>query len=165
MGKLVAGHGVRGLGRVKPFHAGSPALTSASHLWLRHPDGRRERFPVVERRQHKQMFLVRFAGIDTLDDLETWIGSLVEVERSALPATTTEEFYAFEAVGLAVATLAGEPLGEVVETLALPANDVWVVARPDGRELLIPVIPEVVREVDLGSRRATIEPMPGLLED
>jgi 16S rRNA processing protein RimM len=165
LGKLVAGHGVRGLGRVKPFHTGSPVLTSASHLWLRHADGRCERFAVVERRQHKQMFLVRFAGIETLDALEPWIGSVVEVERSTLPATSPEEIYAFEAVGLAVATRAGEPLGEVVETLALPANDVWVVARPDGRELLIPVIPEVVREIDLSARSATIEPLPGLLED
>jgi 16S rRNA processing protein RimM len=111
------------------------------------------------------MFLVRFAGIETLNDLEPWIGSVVELERTALPPTTAEEIYAFEAVGLTVSTPTGEPLGQVRETLAMPANEVWVVSRPDGRELLIPVVPEVVREIDLSARRATIEPIPGLVED
>ena len=120
---------------------------------------------MTERRPHKQLLLVRFAGVDTLNDLEEWIGSLVEIEREALPPTAGDEIYAFEAVGLAVATLAGELLGEVRETLSLPANDVWVVLRPDGRELLIPVIADVVREIDLTSRRATVDPIPGLMED
>jgi 16S rRNA processing protein RimM len=165
LGKLVAGHGVRGLARIKPFHAGSPALACSPHLWLHHSDGRRERFAVAERRQHKQMFLVRLVGMDRLEDLAPWIGSIVEIERAALPATTGGEIYAFEAIGLTVATLAGERLGEVLETLTLPANDVWVVLRPDGREQLIPVIPDVVREIDLASRCATIDPLPGLVED
>ena len=165
MGKLVAGHGVRGLGRVKPFHAGSPTLSDASHLWLHHPDGRRVRLAVLDAKPHKQILLIRFEGIDSLTALEPWIGSFVEIEREELPAVADDEFYSFEAIGLEVLTVDGERLGEIRETLALPANDVWVVERPDGRELLIPVIEEVVREVDLVARRATIAPIPGLLDD
>jgi 16S rRNA processing protein RimM len=165
LGKLVAGHGVRGLGRVKPFHAGSPTLANASHLWLHHPDGRRSRFAVVDLKPHKRILLVHFEGIDSLTALEPWIGSIIEIERDQLPAVADDEFYAFEAIGLSVFTTGGERLGEIRETLDLPANDVWVVAKPDGRELLIPVIKEVVREVDLVERRATIAPMAGLLDD
>lgn len=164
MGKLVAGHGVRGLGRIKPFHSGSPTLANASHVWLHHSDGRRSRFAVVDLKPHKRILLVQLEGIDSLTALEPWIGSVVEIERDLLPAVADDEIYAFEAIGLAVFTADGEHLGEIRETLDLPANDVWVVIRPDGREVLIPVIEDVVREVDLVERRATIRPLPGLLD-
>jgi 16S rRNA processing protein RimM len=165
LGKLVAGHGVRGLGRIKPFHAGSPTLSNASHLWLHHSDGRRTRFAVLGVKPHKQVLLVQLEGIDSLTALEAWIGSVVEIERDQLPAVADDEFYAFEAIGLHVFTVDGERIGEIRETLDLPANDVWVVERPDGREVLIPVIEDVIREVDLVERRATIAPLRGLLDD
>ena len=51
----------------------------------------------------------------------------------------------------------------VAETFATGLNDVWVV-RGTGREYLIPVIADVVREIDRDARRIVIEPMPGLLD-
>lgn len=111
------------------------------------------------------MLLVKLAGIDSRDALMPWLRSLVEIEREKLPAPMESEIYAFEAVGLTVRLVAGEIIGEIEETLAMPANDVWVIKRPDGRELLIPVIESVVVEVDLISRCVTIEPLPGLIEE
>ena len=165
LGLLVAGHGVRGLARIKPFHTESPVLRSSPHLWLRHPDGRRARFAILERRPHKGVVLVKLAGIDSLDALTPWLRSVVEIEREELPAPMESEIYTFEAVGLTVRSVAGEVLGEIEDTMTLPANDVWVVKRPDGRELLIPVIESVVVEVDLVARCATIDPLPGLIEE
>jgi 16S rRNA processing protein RimM len=170
VGKLVAGHGVRGLARVKPFNPTSPTLTTCDRVWLVHaPSGRRQAFRIRENRRHRGHFLLGFAGIDSLNDLEPWIGSSVEADAASVPAPTGEEIYHFEAVGLEVRTTGGERLGTVVEVMALPAQDVWVIDRgPDGagraRELLLPVAPEIVREVDLVARRAVVDPPAGLVE-
>jgi 16S rRNA processing protein RimM len=170
VGKLVAGHGVRGLARVKPFNPTSPTLTACDRVWLVHaPSGRRQSFCVRENRPHRGHFLLAFEGIDSLNDLEPWIGSMVEADVANLPAAADGEVYHFEAVGLEVRTTAGERLGTVVEVMALPAQDVWVIERaPDAagrpREVLLPMAPDVVREVDLIARVALVEPPVGLVE-
>jgi len=170
VGKLVAGHGVRGLARVKPFNPSSPTLATCDRVWLSHaPSGRRQEFRVRENRRHRGHFLLGFEGIDSLNDLEPWIGSAVEADVACVPAATDDEIYHFEAVGLEVRTTSGERLGTVVEVMALPAQDVWVIDRGPGaparaRELLLPVAPEIVREVDLVARVATVEPPAGLVE-
>lgn len=63
-----------------------------------------------------------------------------------------------------VETTAGEKIGRVQDVMTLPANWVLQVVDDDGRELLIPVIDEVIREVDRSSGRVVIEAIAGLLD-
>jgi 16S rRNA processing protein RimM len=74
-----------------------------------------------------------------------------------------DSYYAHELVGLEVRTDAGAVVGEVGSLLEAGGTDVlWV--RSGERDVLIPMIAEVVLEVDLAAGRITIFPMPGLLE-
>jgi 16S rRNA processing protein RimM len=171
LGRLVAGHGVRGLARVKPFNRDSPALLSAPELWLSSPTAQlRQRLAVRERRRHQGLFLIGFQGIDSLDALEPWIGGNVEVEADQLPPPGESAIYQFQAIGLEVRTLDGRVIGTVREVMTLPASDVWVVRPEDAgatskREHLIPVVGSIVHEIDLAGGFALIDPLPGLLDD
>lgn len=171
LGKIVAGHGVRGLARVKPFNPGSIALEQCREAWLATPgNAARTAIRVSECRPHGGVFLLRFEGIESLDDLEPWIGSLIEIEAAALPELAEDELYHHEVIGIEVQTLDGSAVGRIVEVMALPGNDVWVVrsaARsPDGteQEWLIPAVAPIVQRVDLRGGVAVIDPIPGLLE-
>ncbi|MNR58654.1 Ribosome maturation factor RimM [compost metagenome] len=75
-----------------------------------------------------------------------------------------DEYYYHEILGCSVVTAAGEKLGQITEILTPGANHVWVVKRPKGRDLLLPVIDEVVLEVDVENKQVTVELMEGLLE-
>ena len=66
-------------------------------------------------------------------------------------------------IGATVITDNGEPVGELVDMMSLPANDVYVISR-DKKEILIPVVPEIIREVDFGMGIVTITPMDGLID-
>ena len=87
----------------------------------------------------------------------------VLVPATALPPLDEHEFYYHEIEGFRVETADGRQLGEVAETFATGLNDVWVV-RGTGREYLIPVIADVVKEIDRAARRIVIDPIPGLLD-
>jgi 16S rRNA processing protein RimM len=76
-----------------------------------------------------------------------------------------EEFYDHQLVGLAVRTVAGEPVGELAEVLHLPGQDVLAVRRPDGTEVLVPFVAEIVPAVDLDAGQVLVDPPPGLLTD
>jgi 16S rRNA processing protein RimM len=173
LGKIIGGHGVRGLARVKPYNPDSETLQSTPYFWLEPPSRtslQPRRFPVVSRRPYKGLYLVGLEGIGSLNDLEPWIGSEIALEETGLAAPEPGEFYQYRAIGLQIRTEAGENVGEVVDILVTNANDVWVVRseNPEAgkpNEILIPVVGEIVLEIDLSARYAVVRPIPGLLED
>ena len=58
----------------------------------------------------------------------------------------------------------GAEYGTLKDVLQTGANDVYEVAAPDGRTLLVPVIPQVVLNVDFEQNRIEIRPLEGLFD-
>ena len=76
-------------------------------------------------------------------------GELLRVAREDAAPLAEGEFYTFDIIGLAVLDMAGERLGEVTNVLKTGSNDVYVVKKPDGAELLVPALKKVVSEIDI----------------
>ena len=153
------------MARVNPYNPDSPALLAGENLILV-PKGRgsERSFQVRERRKHKRLVLVTLEGIDSLTELEPWIGSEVQIPAETLPAGGADGLYHWEAIGPEVRTTEGLVVGRIDEVIALPANDLWVV-RAGGRETLVPVVDAIVTEVDLVAGTATINPPAGLIPE
>ncbi len=73
------------------------------------------------------------------------------------------EYYYHEVIGCKVVTENGEELGTITEILSPGANDVWVIKRPKGQDLLIPYIDDIVLQVNVEQKQVTIHVMEGLL--
>ncbi|MBW1598180.1 ribosome maturation factor RimM [Streptomyces sp. JJ38] len=115
-------------------------------------------------RVHSGRLLLRFAGVADRSAAEALRNTLLiaEVDPDELP-DDPEEFYDHQLIDLDVVTQDGEEVGRIAEIAHLPAQDLFVVKRPDGGEVLIPFVAEIVPEVDLEEQRAVIDPPPGLL--
>jgi 16S rRNA processing protein RimM len=164
VGEVVAAHALRGVVRVRAYHSPAPSLAAGRSVLLESPGGTRREAPVLSATPFRGgLVLVAFEGTHTRDAAEALVGSRVLVRPSDLPAPGANEFYYHEILGFEVATVEGQPLGSIAETLPTGANDVWVV-RGAGHEYLIPVIADVVRLIDRAARRVVIDPLPGLLE-
>jgi 16S rRNA processing protein RimM len=72
--------------------------------------------------------------------------------------------YHADLLGCAVVTTDGTALGTVREMLVTGSNDVCVV-RDDGREVLVPLVADVIAQIDVAGRRLVVHPLPGLLDD
>jgi 16S rRNA processing protein RimM len=79
-------------------------------------------------------------------------GAVIEVERSALPPTDEDEYYAFELVGLAVEEEGGRALGVVESVETGVANDVLEL----DTGILLPMVEDCVRDIDLDTRRILV---------
>jgi 16S rRNA processing protein RimM len=79
-------------------------------------------------------------------------GTVLEVEREALPPTGEDEYYAFELVGLDVVEESGRALGAVQAVTPGVANDVLEL---DGG-VLLPMVEDCVRTIDLEARRIVV---------
>ena len=105
--------------------------------------------------------IVRLDGIDDANTAASLRGALVELPESDLRPLGEDEYYEHDLVGLPVVTIAGDDLGAVAQILPTGANEVLVV-RGAGGEYLLPLIADVIREIDLTARRITVELIDGL---
>jgi 16S rRNA processing protein RimM len=152
-----------GLVRVRAYQAPAPSLAPGREVLLERLGVRRPATIRSAGPHGRGLVLVALDGVDDRDAAEALVGSRVLVHAHDLAPAEDDEFYWHELEGFRVDTVDGEPLGTIAETFSTGINDVWVV-RDGGRELLVPVIADVVRTIDRGGRRVVIAPMPGLLD-
>lgn len=117
-------------------------------------------FEVEESRAHKGGFLVKLAGVDDRDLADALRGVQVVVRRDQLMPLPENTWYVYELEGLQVYTEAGEHLGVLDEVLFTGGNDVYVVK--GEREILLPAIRQVIREVDVAAGRMVVHLLEGL---
>ncbi|MFC4030626.1 ribosome maturation factor RimM [Streptomyces polygonati] len=117
-------------------------------------------------RVHSGRLMLRFEGVSDRTGAEALRNTLLiaEVDPEEMPEDP-EEFYDHQLIDLDVVTVDGREVGRITEITHLPYQDLLVVARPEGGEVLIPFVSEIVPEIDLEEQRAVIDPPPGLLED
>lgn len=154
VGRVGGAYGVRGWLRLVSYTSDPEALTRY-RPWRFQSAGRSMEPTVLELRPHGRGFVAHIAECVTREDAEAWRGALVVVPVSVLPPLPTGQYYWGQLVGLAVETEGGRPLGSVVRLFETGANDVLVVQ--GERERLLPYVPHVVRNVDLGSRRMIVD--------
>ncbi|SDW00625.1 16S rRNA processing protein RimM [Marininema mesophilum] len=163
VGHIAGTHGVRGEVRVVS-RTDYPELrfVPKAKLMLSHPQLKENLVLTVESvRTHQKWYLIRFQEWPDLTAAEPFKGGTLMVDRSQ-GVEEEDGFYHFEIIGCEVVTTEGEYLGTITNILQPGANDVWVVRSPKGKELLIPYIDDVVKDVDVTTKRVTIQWMEGL---
>ncbi|MFZ5920197.1 MAG: ribosome maturation factor RimM [Chloroflexota bacterium] len=116
-------------------------------------------------RRHNDGLLLTFEGCTDRDEAAKLRNQDVFVPTGSLPALSEGEYYHHQLVGLSVVTDTGRSLGALVEVIETGANDVYAVRDENGREVLLPAIPQVVLDVDLDSATMRVHPLEGLLDE
>ncbi|GGF80522.1 ribosome maturation factor RimM [Paenibacillus albidus] len=167
VGKLVNTHGIRGEIKVLS-HTDFPEVRFApgKKLMVIPADGA-PKFEVIvdSSREHKGMYIVKLQGYTNINQIEKYKGSLLKVPSDDLVELPENEYYFHHIVGCEVFTEENpeQPLGTIKEILQPGANDVWVVKPATGPDILIPVINEVVLDVDTKAKKIKVHLMEGLL--
>ncbi|MBE5948311.1 MAG: 16S rRNA processing protein RimM [Lachnospiraceae bacterium] len=113
----------------------------------------------------KQYVIVKFKGINDINDIEKYKGSTLWVTRENAVPLEENEYFIADLIGLKVVTDEGEEFGELTDVMQTGANDVYVVETyKDKQEVLLPVIDECVLDVDLEKGIVTVHIMEGLLD-
>lgn len=119
---------------------------------------------VMSSRQHKNFYLLTFEGHETIESVENYKEGLLKIAEDQLGDLEEGEYYYHEIIGCQVVTVDGRELGKIIEILSPGANDVWVIKGQNGKDILIPYIHDVVKEINVEEKSITINPMEGLLD-
>jgi 16S rRNA processing protein RimM len=117
-------------------------------------------------RVHSGRLLLRFEGVSDRTGAEALRNILLiaEVDPEDVPEDP-DEFYDHQLVDLDVVLADGTGIGRITEIAHLPSQDLFIVERPDGSEVMIPFVEEIVLEIDLNEQTAVVDPPPGLFDD
>jgi 16S rRNA processing protein RimM len=164
VGRIGRAHGIKGEVTVE-VRTDEPELRLAPGSVLATDPPLAAPLTIEAGRVHSGRLLLRFAGVCDRGAAEALRNTLLiaEVDPAEQPEDP-EEFYDHQLVDLDVVTVDGAAVGRITGISHLPYQDLLVVGRPDGREVLIPFVEEIVPEIDLDEQRAVIDPPPGLID-
>ena len=146
----VAGaHGIKGEVRLKLFGEGIESLSRYKKLYV---GGAERRLLAV---RDGKMAVARFDGIVDRGGAEALRGSLVEVDRAAMPPLADGEYYYADLIGLLAVDRAGNEIGAVVAVENFGAGDLLEIETTSGKRSLIPFKPGIA---DLEDGRVVLDP-------
>lgn len=164
VGKIVNTHGIKGEVRIiSRTDFPEERYQVGNVLYILQTNQEPLEVIVKTHRVHKNFDLVSFEGFENVNDVEVFKGALLKVPESQLGDLDEGEYYFHEIIGCTVVTDTGEELGVINEILTPGANDVWVVKRKEGKDVLIPYIDDIVKEINIEEKKIYIHLMEGLI--
>ncbi|HRW05433.1 MAG TPA: ribosome maturation factor RimM [Caldilineaceae bacterium] len=164
VGRITAAHSLRGELRVEPHTDFPERFAPGVVLFV----GTSLHEATIEQaRPHKQMMLLKLAGVDNRNDAESLRGEWLFVAEEDAILLDEDTYWVHDIIGMTVQTEEGQLLGTITDVLYTGANDVYVLQREDSSdgtdELLLPAIADVVQRVEPDEQRMTVRLLPGLL--
>jgi 16S rRNA processing protein RimM len=158
VGRITRAHGVQGELAVLVISEVPGRFADGETVWLE--DGRT--LTVESSRPHKDRLLVRFREVQTREQAEALQRALLVVPESLSPELPEGSWWDHRIVGCAIETDTGRVLGTVHDVIHTAANDVWSAVDDEGTETLIPVLRDVILDVDMDAKRIVVREIPGL---
>ena len=162
VGVITSTHGVRGEVKVFPTTDDAKRFKTLKKVIL---DGREPLELSIEQvKFFKNMVILKFKGYDNINDVETWRQRDLLITRDQAVELKEDEYFITDLIGLQVNDDEGNEVGTIKDVLETGANDVYVVALPNGKELLLPAIKDCILNVDMENGEMTVHILDGLMD-
>lgn len=163
VGVIANTHGIRGEVKVFPTTDDVTRFKRLKEVLL---DTGKEYLPleVVQARFFKNLVILKFKGVDNINDIEKYKGKSLMVTREHAVDLAEDEYFIADLIGLRAVSDEGEELGILDDVLQTGANDIYVIRKPGTDELLVPAIHDCVKKVDLEAGEITLHLLEGLRE-
>ena len=162
IGQIVNTFGIKGFVKVNPFVDDILRFDDLEKVYLRRNKEIKE-LQVEEVKYHKNMVLVKFKGIDKVVDAELLRNFYLEVDRENAIELEEGEYFIADLLGMNVLTEENEQLGKLEDIFNAGSSDIYVVKTEEGKQILLPAISEVVKEINLKENKIIVHLLEGLI--
>ena len=163
LGEIVGTHGVRGELRFNPW-CDSPEFVKNFKTLYFDSEGKNS-VAVLSSRVHGNIVLLKLEGIDTMEKAQALKTKILYIDRESydLPDNT---WFVEDLLGCTVKEIDSDTVyGKLTDIQKYPANDVWTVTTPSGKQVLVPAVKEVVIKADTENKTVFIKALKGLFSD
>lgn len=162
IGKIVSTKGLKGEVVVECWCDSPEFLGKFKELYTKKG---KEKFKVLKFRTHKRNAVILLEGIDDIDKAQAVRGYILYINRKDIKLEKGRYFIQ-DLIGLEVFDVdKDKKYGKITDVLKTGANDVYQVTDEDGKNYLIPVIKDVVKEIDIPNNKVLIKPLRGIFDE
>ena len=163
VGVISSTHGLRGEVKVFPTTDDAARFQTLKNVVL---DTGKEKLDleIQSVRFFKQFIIVKFKGIDNINDIEKYKGKSLFVTRENAVELEEDEYYIGDLIGMEVYTDdSKERFGVLKDVMETGANEVYIITSENHGEVLLPAIHECILEIDVEAKKMKVHLMEGLL--
>ena len=161
VGVITTTHGVRG--EVKVFPTTDPERFLDLEYVILDAGREMKKLEIRNVKFFKNLVILKFDGIDNINDIEKYKGRDLWIPREEAQELDEDEYYIADLLGMKVLLEDGSEFGTLKNVMETGANDVYIVDRVDGEEILLPAIHDCVLDVDVEKNTMTVHLMKGLV--
>ena len=157
-GKITSTHGIKGEMKIYPYTDDVNNILKLKKIHINSKD-----YTVSSIKFHKNMFVAKLKGIDTIEQAEKFRNCIIQRELDENEVLEEDTYYIKDLVGCTIFLEDGTEFGKLIDVFQTGANDVYVVKTVDNHEVLIPAIKDVVKDINIKTKKIVIELMEGLI--
>ena len=162
VGQIVNTFGINGVVKVKPFTDEIERFEELKFVLIE-KNNQLVKYEIKEVKYQKQMVLLKLNGIDNMNQAETFKGCYLKIERKYAKKLPEDTYFIADLLGLSVYTDEDILLGKVEDIYNSGANDIYVIKSEDGKQILLPGIGEVIKQIDLEQEKIIVHLIKGLV--
>ena len=162
LGQIVNHFGIKGMVKVNPFTDDISQFEELESI-LVEKNGKLLDIQIEEVKYSKNQILLKLKGIDTVEEAEKYRGCYLKIARSNSKKLPKDTYFIADLLGLTVYTDENILLGKVEDIYNSGANDIYVIKSEDGKQILLPGIGEVIKQIDLEQEKIIVHLIKGLV--
>jgi 16S rRNA processing protein RimM len=162
VGQIVNTFGIKGQVKVVPFTDDVERFEELNEVYIEKKN-ELQLFQIEQVNYHKNMVIIKFKGINTIEEAEKYRNCYLKIDRKHAKKLPKDTYFIADLLGLPVYTDEGKLLGKVDDIYNSGSSDIYVVKDEMGKQVLLPSIPEVLKEIDLENEKIIVHIIEGLL--
>lgn len=162
IGQIVNTFGIKGMVKVKPFTDNIERFSNLEKIYIKNKSGQTE-YKIQEIKYHKNMVLIKFEGIENPEQADLLRNSYLIVDRETEEPLEPGRYYIVDMIGLDVFTDNNEYLGKLEDIYNTGSSDIYVVKNELGKQVLLPAIEDVIKNIDMDNKKVIVHLIPGLV--
>lgn len=159
IGKIVNTRGLRGEVKIMPWCDDAEIYEELEFVIIDNAE-----YDIETVKYHKNFVILKLSGINDIDEAEKYRNKIVYASREMLGELPEGTYYICDLLGCIVKNEDGEIFGKIDDVIKTGSNDVYSVKAENGKQLLVPVLKEVVTEVNIDEKYVVIKPLKGLFD-
>lgn len=162
IGQIVNTNGLKGILKIKPFTDDITRFEELEYIYIQKGQELIEK-NIEEVKYVKNMVLLKLEGIDSIEEAEKYRNLYIKINKEDVGEVPDGSYLIADMLKCNVYTDKNELLGKMIDVFSTGSNDVYVVKTEEGKEILLPAIKDVVKEINIQEKKIIIKLMDGLI--